>query len=51
MSLMRLGPNGSRSAAVGHEFLEVGGDFSEQGGSDSRGHRDDAGEDARQPTT
>ena len=47
---MRFGPNGPRSIAVGHEFLKVGGDFAEQGGDDARGHRDAAGEDARQQT-
>lgn len=35
---------------MGNEFLKVGGDFAEQGGDHARGHRDDAGEDARQET-
>lgn len=47
---MRFWSNGPRSAAVGHEFLKVGGDFGEQRCGQARGHRDDAGEDARQQT-
>ena len=43
---MRFWSNGPRSAAVGHEFLKVGGDFGEQCSGQARGHRDDAGEDA-----
>ena len=30
MGRMRFGSNGSRSIAVGHEFLKVGGDLGEQ---------------------
>ena len=45
---MWFGSNGSRSAAVGCEFLKVGGDFGEQGDGQARGHRDDAGEHTRQ---
>lgn len=47
---MRFWSNGPRSAAVGHEFLKVGGDFGEQCSGQARGHRDDAGKDARQQT-
>ena len=48
---MWFGTNGSRSAAVGHEFLKIGGDLGEQGGGQAHGHRDDAGQHTRQQTT
>ena len=46
---MRFGTIVSRSAAVEHEFLKIGGDLGEQRGGQARGHRDDAGEDGHQP--
>ena len=47
---MRFWSNGPRSAAVGHEFLKVGGDFGEQRGDLARAYRDDTSKDTRQET-
>lgn len=47
---MGFGPSGSRSAAIGPEFLKIFGDFGEKLCGDACVHRDDAGENARQET-
>ena len=50
MGFVRFGSNGSRSAAVGHEFLAVGTGIGEQRGGRARDHRDDVGDDVPRQT-